>query len=218
MLSVAGVATSLAFTCLCLVFGCIAVFTANWIEETEFVFLVDTTVTIDTSALPEKPTEVDWYPIALRVLEDSGWELPPNLVMLSSGLPCSPSAALERLRLEFTATDFVGIIAHHKAAVINLDRLTSTAAVFIYDAGPGLARSRNLVFSEMTVGLREALEIADANGGQEFRKQVDNGCEAIVWIHEHQWEIVYRESEQPTRSRLHVQVDARSGIAKRVPR
>lgn len=219
VLSRAGVATCLAFTCLCLVCGCIAVFTADWIEETEYPTLVDTTVTIDTSALPEKPTEDDWYPIALQVLEDNGWELPPNLVMLSSGIPCSPPAALQRLHLDFAATDLVGLIPHRKSASMYLDRTTSTAAVFIYDAGPGFALSHNLEFSEMTVGSREALEIADAHGGEELRKQMGDDCEVSIWIRKHTWEIHYhRVSEQPARPLLHIEIDARSGKIKRVSR
>ena len=215
VVAIACLGVALACACGCL----LAVFTANLIEETEYPILVDTVISIDTSVLPENATEKDWYPIALQVLEDSGWELPPNLVMLSSGIPCSPPAELERLHLDFAATDLVGFLPHYIGAQLYLDRRTGTAKVMIWDGGPRLAHSRTLELSEMTVDLRKALEIADANGGQEVRRQVDKSCEASIWIREHTWEIhyYYREPEQSARTLLYVEVDARTGKAKRLP-
>jgi hypothetical protein len=205
-------------TGVCLVSGCVAVFIANEIEETEPVTLVDTKLTIDTSTLPEDPKEKDWYPIAVRVLESSAWNLPPNLVMFGTNVPCSVPTGLTRLHLGFEAVDFVGVVPHRKVAVVDLDRSTDSASVRIYDAGPSLTPLQTLQFSRMLVDSHEALAIADRYGGREFRESVNNNCEVSLWIRDYEWGINYKESGQSTRPELRIRIDAKSGKAKRLPR
>ncbi len=212
----ASIAASIAFTCLCLL-PAWAAYWAYVVKPQDFKLQSETTVKIDTSGLPENATEEDWYPLALQVLEESGWELPPNLVMLGSSIPCSPPATLKKLDLEFIATDLVGIIPHPKAASLDLDRLAGTASIEFYDAGPGFTRSRVLEFSEMRVRLHDALDIADANGGQQFRKQVASSCRAYIYVRDYTWKIFYySEPSQPNHPSWSVDIDARTGKATRL--
>jgi hypothetical protein len=187
---------------------------ADEFEEVDYPqVLIETEVPIDTSLLPEHPTEKDWYRITAQILEDNGWDLSPNLTMLDGFVPCQSYPALDRLNAHFADAYFVGVIPHLKMASVSLDQTTSTASVLItYQALRW--RHDTLDLSRMKVGLREALEIADRYGGQEFRESVSDRCVVSIYVTDYEWKIGYKELGQPTWSDLRIQIDAKSGKAK----
>jgi hypothetical protein len=206
-----------AVVVVCLIAGCAAIFIINTIEESELVTVVETEVPIDTTVLREDPSIQNWYSIALQVLRSSGWELSRDPVLLGGGVSCSSPLDLTKLHLEFAATDFVGILPHGKAATVDLNRATEKASIGIYDAGLRLRHSQHMELSKMAVGLYDAFEIADENGGQDFRESTNNNCDVTFWITDYEWQFDYREFDHSTRAGLRIQVDARSGKVRQLP-
>jgi hypothetical protein len=205
----------------CAVVCCVAFSIAGTADEFEEVespqIIVETVVMIDTSALPEHPTEEDWYTIAVQVLDDKGWDLSPNLTMVSGLFACQPDTVLDELDLDFADAYFNGIIPYLKTASVSLDRTTNTASVSI--AHQALRwRHSTLDLSEMQFGLHEAIRIADRHGGQKFRELVNGRCEMSVLISDYEWIVSYKESGQLIWSDLRILVDSRSGKARQVPR
>jgi hypothetical protein len=196
-------------------------FTVGLVDELDEVdspqILVEQEVAIDTSALPEHPTEEDWYPVAAEVLNNSDWGLSPHLTMISTLLPCESDPVLDRLDMDFADVYFDGVVPYLKMASVSLDRTTNTASVLISYQALRWGHSP-LDFSKMEISLHQALEIADRYGGQEFRERVNGECEVSIFVSDYDWKIGYKESGQLTWSDLRIQVDAKSGRAKRSSR
>jgi len=198
---------------------CVALCCTIWliyavITDEEYTTLVNTEVLIDTSALPEKPTVSDWYAIAGQVLENNDWDLSANLTSVFYGdLPCQSGPALNVLAMSFADSYLNGPIPSVKYAEIILNRANSTASVHIY-CSPMRKLRPSLRLSEVEVGFYEALEIADRQGGQEFRDRVSDACNIGFFIDsDYVWKIDYQKQAQ-YRERWEIWVDARTGEAK----
>ena len=196
-------------------------FTVVLVDELEEVdspqILVEKEVTIDTSALPEHPTEEDWYSVAVEALQNSDWGLSPDLTRVSVLLPCQSDPVLDELDMDFADVYFDGVIPHLKMASVSLDRTTNTASVMISYQALRWRRSP-LGFSKMEIGLHQALAIADHYGGQEFREGVNDRCVMSIFVTDYEWRIGYKELGQPIWSDLRIRVDAQSGKARQLAR
>jgi hypothetical protein len=208
----------LALVVVCLISFCAVRLVSDAIEESDLVTIVETEVPLDTTMLPQVLTEREWYSMAVQVLRSNGWNLSLDPVNLGGNSPCSSSLQLTKLNMEFAATDFVGILPHGKAATVDLDRATNKASIWIYDAGFRLKHSQRMELSKMAIGLHDAFDIADRNGGQDFRQSLNNHCEVLFWINDYEWQFAYRELGQSTRVGLRIQVDAKSGKVKHLSR
>jgi hypothetical protein len=199
---------------LCVAMCCTIWFAYVVTTDEEYTTLVDTKVLIDASALPEEPAIGDWYAIAVQVLKDNDWGLSPNLTSAFYGsLPCQSGPVLDTLTMNFADAYFNGAIPSVKYAEIILNRSNSTASVHIYYS-PMRWLHPSLRLSGVEVDFYEALEIADRQGGQEFRDRVGDACDIGFLIgSDYTWKIDYRKQAQ-YRERWGIWVNARTGEAK----
>jgi len=205
-----------------LILGCVVSCCTIWLVYAIFIdeeesLLVDTEVAIDTSALPTRPTEEDWYQLAVQILETHEWDLPPNLTNMGyASFPCAASPTLNAWSMSFEASYFNGIIPTRKSAYIVFNHATSTATVTI-NSIPFLwpRRSAVLDLSKITVDCYEAFEIADTYAGQEFRDSVNDACQmGLGMTSDYIWSIRYREHDQ-RREDWGIRVDAITGEVER---
>lgn len=195
--------------CLVIWFGYIA------LADDEYVTLTDTEVALDANALPENPTEDDWYALAVQVLEAQGWNVSPNLTWLFTvGLSCAPNPTLNRLVMTFADFYMEGLVPSVKHAELEFDRAAGIVKVHI-SYSPMHWRHSTLDLSKTIVDFYQAIAIADAYGGQEFRESVNNACDMKVALTSRNvWSVVYRENGQRWEN-WEIRVDAITGEASR---
>jgi hypothetical protein len=177
--------------------------------------LIDTEVAIDSSTLPESPTIEDWYPIGLQVLQDSGWDLSPNLVSIFTIASCEPGFALDKVDMKF-ADRYLDeqLRPSIKWGWISLDRRSNTASVWIEYQALRWKHSASIDLSQVEVGLQEALEIADRHAGQEYRESVNNECKVMVDLGSQGWRVSYRGDDSSRWEDWDIWVDAATGEAR----
>jgi hypothetical protein len=195
---------------LCMLLGLIGILIVNAVEEFEPITLLEKRVPIASSNLPENLEVRGWHAVATNVLDKNGWNLPLNLVLFSTYVPCTSLSDASRVRMEFVAIDGSPVLPHKIAAVVSFDRERGDASVWVYDAGPKLRHAPIMHLSSLKVGLIEAFDKAERLGGQEFRAGSNNECDIVVWLHDYEWNIDYRNLLS-TQSGLRVRVDAISG-------
>jgi len=178
--------------------------------------LVEKEVAIDPGALPEHSTEQDWYRIAVQILEDHGWDLAPNLTVVSALVSCQSCPTWSRLDMDFADAYLHGVVPYLKMASISFDQNTNTASVLIEHQALRW-RHDTLDLSKAKVGLCEALEIADRYAVRDYREDASDGCKASIFLSDHVWKISYKESGEPWSEQL-ILVDSRTGKAKQVGR
>lgn len=212
---------ALSITCAaaCVAF-CLGAWLLAWLiteqEDVEYPqTIVEKTVAIDTSALAERPTEEDWYAVAVQVLDEEGWDLDPNLTMISALVPCSAEPALGNLEMHFADAYLDGLMPHLNMATVSLDRATNTASIEIAYQALRWKHS-TLDLGKVSVGLYEALEIAGRHSGQEFADGASHQCEASIYLIEYEWRIGFRESGHTTWPDWRMLVNAQTGEVKRV--
>jgi hypothetical protein len=180
--------------------------------------VTEKTIAVDPGALPNRPTEEDWYQVALYALQESGWNLSPNLTGVSvPAFGCQIDPEIEQLTMHFTDTYFDRVIPGIKFASVIIDRPSETASVSI---SYQLLRWRYspIKTSDIQVGFYEALQIADALGGQDFRQSTNDRCEIHSFLSEYEWRIGHFETDGRSGwPDLRISVDARSGKARRLP-
>jgi hypothetical protein len=208
-----SVALLVAAVVACAVMCCAAWLVAAYVSEVFEDYpttLLDTEVTVDPDALQTNSYE-EWYQTARQLLTDRGWEPSGNLTLLNAQVPCSSPSSLYGLHFGFTSVQFATAIPHLNMASVTLDCSTGTASVQIEDQGPGLRKHRTMDLSEVTVGLNEAVTIAEAHGGQALRHQLENACDIIVTLSDYEWYIDYLDEATSSLPALTVRVNARSG-------
>jgi hypothetical protein len=190
----------------------------TYAEAEPFEYTIETKVAVDASFLPEHPTEADWYLIAKQSLEDSGWELSPNLTKIWTTFPCQSDGVLDHLEMQFSDAYFSGIIPHLKVASVSLNHTRDVASVRIGDEASRWRHSPMDV-SAMKVGFYEAVKIADRYAGKEFRQTVNDRCEMTVFVTDYTWKVYYfRDDQQIPVPDLKIEINARSGKVKRLSR
>jgi len=192
--------------------GWLLVITITEREDVEYPqTLVDRKIAIDTSGLPERPTIDDWYLVAVEVLNDSGWDLQPNLTGIGADMPCSSNPVLDGLTMHFADSYFDGLTPSLKWASVSLDRSTNTASVEIaYQALRW--RHSSLDISNMRTGLYEALEIA-ARHRRRLGLSVNGKCMSHISISGNVWYIAYKGDGQPDWPDWRIGVDTKTGQA-----
>jgi hypothetical protein len=202
----------------CAVVSCIlsiAGFADEW-EEVEYPqIIVEKEVAIDTQALPEQPRMTDWYPLAVQILKDDGWDLAPNLTKIRALCTCEPGTGLIGVEMSFADAYLSGLIPSLRLASISFDPGSDRASVLIaYQALRW--RHKTLDLDELGIGLHEAIEIADRHGGQEYRETMKDACEVTASITGDHWIVRFRGSRQSSPTDIEIRVDAQSGKAKRL--
>lgn len=172
--------------------------------------LSDTEVAVDPGVLSTDSYE-EWYQMARQLLSDQGWESSRNLTLLNGQVPCSSPSSLNSLHFGFTDVEFATVIPHLKVASVGLDRSTGMASVQIEDRGPGLGKHHAIDLSEVTVEPYEAVALAEAQGGQALRDQLENACNIVFVLSDYVWYIDYLDKATSSLPALTVKVNARSG-------
>jgi hypothetical protein len=203
------VALMIACTLMCCAAWLVAAYISEVLEDYPTT-LLDTEVTVDLGTLSTDSYE-EWYQMARQLLSDRGWESSRNLTLLNGQVLCSSPSSLNSLHFEFTSLEFATAIPHLFVASVGLDYSTATASVQIEDRGPGLRKHRAMDLSEVTVGLYEAVTIAEAHGGQALREQLGNACDIIFVLSDYEWYIDYLDKATSNLPALTVKVNARSG-------
>ncbi len=200
--------------------GCILLCLVIWLgyvvlADDEYITLTDTEVALDTSALPENPTEDDWYVLAKQVLEAQGWDVSPNLTWFHTiDLPCTPEPVLNSLAMFFADSYMEGYVPSVKHAELVFDRTAEIIKVHI-SYSPMHWRHRTLDLSKTTVDFYKALAIADVHGGQEFRESINDACDtSVILTSRNTWLVKYRENGQRWEN-WEIRVDAITGKASR---
>jgi len=158
----------------------------------EYIDLVDKETLTSFDSLPERPTEDDWYALGLQVLQDNHWQVAPNLTsMWSLDLLCSSSPTPSKIAMHFADSYLEGPVPSVKHAEIIFDRTTSVVQIHIYYAPVHWGVSQ-VKLTKLNVDLYEALALADAYGGADYRQGADDGCVMSVRLtSNYRWIVKY---------------------------
>ena len=164
-------------------------------------------------ATPVRLSADDFYAVARRISED--WD---NLYLnfVSFGLPCK-YAPFGPQWATFGFIEKRGILSDTLEVNVNIDVLNAGAhlwAVEIVEPKFPWRRPRGSIdWAGIKVQMPEALEIAEAQGGQAFREAVGNDCRIVGFLQRPVWAIHYLKAEESTAS-LTFEIDVFTGEVK----
>lgn len=195
-----------ALTC-CLAW-CGVAYLSEWLEEYP-IPLADDQVMIDRGALSADSYE-EWLQMARQLLSERGWGSFDNLTFLAGDTSCASPTSLTRTYFVFADVEFTTVMHHLKVASVSLPSW-GVASVEIEDRGPVLRKQRAMDLSRVTVGLYEAVAIAEAHGGRALREQMGNECHIGFLLSDYEWSISYYDRAASDLPALTVHVNAKSG-------
>ncbi len=177
---------------------------------------------VDFTQLPEQPTEEDWYDVAVTLLHDIGWSPPHNMVQFGASFRCGDSYTLEEVSNILFEKKYLSTSGPiYESARIwfgwhneEIRILTARSINLPMDA---LLPVNGLDFSRKKVSAADAYDLAEANGGAEFRESIDNNCEVLVRLSSGtEWHIDYSgdktgEDDEFSRPQLNIYINAMTG-------
>lgn len=213
----AGAAVAIASVCV-MVFS-VSCFVAGLADEYEGVeaptTLVETEVGLDIQDVSGLHTLDDWQSKFYDLLQEAGWEYSPYLVSVSAGASCREPTQMNWIRMDFEAKEYSGIVPFLRYAATSYDPKTNGVSIRIEEQALRLKRASELDLSRYRIGFTEAIDIADINGGEQYKQDLNDNCGIAGYLRNGMWEILYSPEGPNTGPHLSVQIDAIMGSVER---
>jgi hypothetical protein len=185
-------------------------------EERMGDVMVEAEIPFDPDSLPAQPTEMDYYELALDMLDRYQWTRPAHLTLFGTGFPCDEfdqaGANVYYLfsRKEIVRDGFVlSLLPRVIKASVSFNVPEETMTLSIIDGGVGLRPLQSRVdLNGVAVDTEEALQIAERQGGRSFRRYFLDRCDVHLDLINNSWIVVY---DTPGGDLIRVQIDATTG-------
>jgi hypothetical protein len=185
-------------------------------EERMYGIIVDDEIPFDPTSLPARPTEADYYKLAVQALRRYQWGGSARLTLVGIRIPCAEfDPVVDEVHLHFSGRDtlrdgtVLGLLPRVMKAALSVHVSEASMKLSVIDGGIGVGPfDSGINLKQVTVSAEEALQIAEKQGGRSYRRHVLNRCNVNLDLTDNSWIVVYRGPEGDA---IRVRIDATTG-------